>query len=391
MDDALKSELAQLEADDLLRVPRTLTSPHGATAIIDGREVISLSSNDYLGLASEPRLRDALIEATRTHGVGSGASRLISGSHEAHRAAELRLARFSDAEDALLFGSGYAANVGTLATLLGADDIVFSDALNHASVIDGCRLSKAKIVVFPHRDLDALAELLDTHRKSARRAIIATDAVFSMDGDRADLAGLSTLAARHEAWLFVDEAHALGVLGPQGRGLGAELGIAPQIRVGTLGKAFGVMGAFVTGSTALIDLLRNKARSFVFSTAPPAALAATILVATDLVEGADDRRAQLFEHASRLRRELSKLGYGVLGDGTPIVPVVSGDPRETMALSAALFDAGIFAHGIRPPTVPVGTSRIRLVPIASHTDAQIGRVISAFAQLAQTTDLRASP
>jgi 8-amino-7-oxononanoate synthase len=387
----LFEELRVLEADGLRRRPRVLSGPHGPTVIVDGREVISLSSNDYLGLASHPALIETLERAARSHGVGSGASRLISGTHETHRAAERRLASFVGSEDALLFGSGYAANVGVLSTLLGPQDIVFSDALNHASVIDGCRLSKARVVVFPHADLDALASLLTAHRRGARRAIIATDAIFSMDGDRADLAKLFELSNRHGAWLFVDEAHALGVVGPSGRGLSVALGVTPQIRVGTLGKSFGVSGAFVAGSAALIELLKNRARSFVYSTAPPAALAATVLTATDLVEGADDRRARLLELAGRLRQSLSRAGHVVLGADTPIVPVLSGSPEETMAMSAWLFERGIFAHGIRPPTVPEGTSRIRMVPMATHTEAQMTRVIAAFDARANGHASRATP
>jgi 8-amino-7-oxononanoate synthase len=391
MDEALKEELAALRERGLYREPRALESAHLAIATFDANEVVSFSSNDYLGFASHPRLVDALGEAARRDGVGSGASRLISGNHRVHLECEARLARFVGTESALLFSSGYAANVGVLSTLLGPGDIVFSDELNHASLIDGCRLSKARVVVFPHRDTRALEASIAEHRPSARRAIIVTDAIFSMDGDRADLGELSEIAKRHDAWLFVDEAHAMGVVGPRGRGLSAAQEVEPEVRVGTLGKAFGVLGAFVAGSTALTDLLRNKARSFVFSTAPPPALAATILAATDLVEAADDRRATLFAHAARLRRELRALGYEVLGDETPIVPVLIGDPDETMAISSALFERGVFAHGIRPPTVPAGTSRIRLVPMAAHTDADIDRVVAAFAALRARPAVPAHP
>ncbi len=391
MDDALKEELESLRARGLYRAPRALGSAHLPVARFDGRDAISLSSNDYLGLAGHPLLAETLGEAARRHGVGSGASRLISGNHRAHLECEARLARFVGTESALLFSSGYAANVGVLSALVGPEDIVFSDALNHASIIDGCRLSKAEVVVYPHRDTTALDALLKVHRPRARRAIVVTDAIFSMDGDRADLVALRELATRHDAWLFVDEAHALGVVGPHGRGLSAAVGVTPEIRVGTLGKAFGVLGAFVAGSAPLIDLLQNRARSFVFSTASPPALAAAILAATDLVENADDRRARLFHHASRLRRELRGLGYEVLGDDTPIVPVLIGDADATMALSAALFERGIFAHGIRPPTVAEGTSRIRLVPMAVHEDADIDRVVEAFAALRPRTGAPAHP
>ncbi|RLB53471.1 MAG: 8-amino-7-oxononanoate synthase [Deltaproteobacteria bacterium] len=391
MDDELRDDLNALAGRGLRRNARTVASAHGPTIRVDGHEVLSLSSNDYLGFSRHPDLADALHRGAQAHGVGTGGSRLISGTHEKHLAVEQRLARFVGTEDALLFSTGYAANVGVLTALTDSRDVIFSDALNHASLIDGCRLSKATVHVFPHGDVDALAALLRAQRKTHRRALIATDAVFSMDGDCAPLAALRAVATEHDAWLFVDEAHALGVLGPEGRGLSRELGVTPEIRMGTLGKAFGVSGAFVAGSRALTEVLRNRARSFVFSTAPSPALAEAILVATDLVEAADDRRGRVLGHAARLRRELSSLGYEVPGGGTPIVPVLTGTPEATMAMARRLFEAGIFAHGIRPPTVAKGTSRIRVVPMALHTDDEIQRVISVFAELRRAPQQSARP
>ncbi len=378
MDEALDGDLAELEAEGLLRVPRVVEGRRGPDVTIDGRRVACFSSNDYLGLAGDPSIAEAMRDALAREGTGASASRLIAGTSDAHREAEERLARFVGARAALLFSSGYAANLGVLTALAEEPDAIFSDAMNHASIIDGCRLSRATTHVYPHRDADALDEMLRRHRASARRAFVVTDALFSMDGVRAPLARLRALCDAHDAWLVVDEAHALGVLGPSGRGLSAEAGAPPDVLVGTLGKAFGVAGAFVAGSSSLRRLLENRARSYVFSTAPPPALARAVLRATDLVEGADDRRARLHAHAARLRFALAERGWDARGEGVSIVPVVLGDPERTMRASSALLAEGVFAHGVRPPTVPAGTSRIRVVPTAAHDEAHIALAIGAF-------------
>jgi 8-amino-7-oxononanoate synthase len=314
-------------------------------------------------------------------GVGSGASRHISGSMEVHRGAERELAAFCKLPAALLFSTGYAANLGAIQGLMDREDIIFSDALNHASLIDGARLSRAKIAIYPHLDLEALKSTLHARRSSGRKALIVTDAIFSMDGDLAPLRELRALADHYDAGLMVDEAHSLGVFGPAGRGMCQALGIVPDLLVGTLGKAFGISGAFVAGSAALVQLVENRARSYVFSTAPSAPIAAATITATRLVEAADDRRARVLFHATRLRAGLGDAGYEVVKGDTPIVPVIIGEPEPTMRLSAALLERGIFVHGIRPPTVPVGTSRMRIVPIATHTDAQIDCALDAFLSL----------
>lgn len=374
-------ELDGLRAAHLLRSPRVVAGSQGPVFSIGGREVIGLCSNNYLGLADHPAIADAMGAAARNLGVGSGASRHISGSMEVHREAERVLATFCGLPSALLFSTGYAANLGAIQGLMGGDDVIFSDALNHASLIDGARLSRAKIVVYPHLNLNALTTALEEHRGSGRKALIVTDAIFSMDGDHAPLRELRAIADRYDTGLMVDEAHSLGVFGPSGRGLCIALGIVPDILVGTLGKAFGISGAFVAGSPAVVQLVENRARSYVFSTAPSAPIAAATIAATHLVEAADDRRQRVLFHAKRLREGLARVGYEVVKGDTPIVPVIIGDPEPTMRLSAALLERGIFVHGIRPPTVPVGTSRMRIVPIATHSDAHIDLALDAFATL----------
>ncbi|MFW5925198.1 MAG: 8-amino-7-oxononanoate synthase [Myxococcota bacterium] len=383
--DHVQSELRELEAAGLLRRPRHVEGPQGPRLRVDGRSVLCFCSNNYLGLAEHPALLHAAQTALDRHGLGSGASRLISGTMEPHRLAEQRLARFVGAEAALLFATGYAANTGTLAALAGPQDVIFSDALNHASLIDGCRLSRATVHVYPHGDTDHLEALLARHRPHARRAIIASDALFSMDGDRAPVVALRRLADRHDAALLVDEAHALGVVGPQGRGLCAAAGVVPDVLIGTLGKAFGVAGAFAAARTPIVQLLYNRARSFVFSTAPPPSTAAAVAESVELVATADDRRTRLADHAERLRTELTALGCRVPPGRGPIVPLLIGAADATMRLSAALFDRGFFVQGIRPPTVPRDTSRLRIVPIATHTDEDVSQLIDAIRTLLPST------
>jgi 8-amino-7-oxononanoate synthase len=300
---------------------------------------------------------------------------------EVHKEAENVLAAFCGLPAALLFSTGYAANLGAIQGLMGGDDVVFSDALNHASLIDGMRLSRAKVVVYPHLDMSALAAALAEERASGRKALIVTDAIFSMDGDHAPLGELRALADRHDAGLLVDEAHSLGVFGPSGRGECMANGVVPDVLIGALGKAFGISGAFVAGSTSAVKLVENRARSYVFSTAPTAPIAAATIAATHLVQAADDRRARVLMHAKRLREGLTDAGYEVVEGDTPIVPVIIGEPEPTMRVSAALLERRIFVHGIRPPTVPVGTSRMRIVPIATHSDEQIDHAIEAFRSL----------
>ena len=364
----------------LQRRLRPVDGPQSTRLLIDGRSVLSLCSNNYLGLADHPEVIEASVAAAREYGVGAGASRLISGSMHIHHELEERLAKFKRAEACLLFTSGYQANLGVITSLVGEGDTVFSDALNHASLVDGCRLSRASVVVYPHGDANALEARL--RAVPARRRLIVTDSIFSMDGDAAPLAEICALAEQYDAMVMVDEAHAAGMLGPSGAGLVEALGLEHRVTVqmGTLGKAFGAFGAYVAGGNALIDFLINRARAFIFTTALPPPVVAAAAAALTIVEREPERRAALQRNAARLRQGLRGLGYDVRGDGTSaIVPVVIGDADATMALSAALLDRGVFAHGIRPPTVPVGTARIRASVMATHSDADIDEALAAFA------------
>ncbi len=380
LEDHARAALEALDAASLLRRPRTITSSQGRYVEADDKRLLCLCSNNYLGLADDPRLIAAARASLEEDGLGAGASRLVTGTMTAHREAEARLARFMQTEDAILFATGYAANVGTISALAGPEDVLFCDALNHASLIDGARLSRAKVHVFQHADPEHLQGLLRAFRTDGRRAFIVTDSVFSMDGDEAPLGELRALADGSDAALIVDEAHAIGVLGPSGRGVADDLGVRVEVRIGTLGKSFGSAGAFAAGPASVIELLRQRARSFVFSTAPLPLTARVAVVAADIVEAADDARKTLAAHGSRLRRALRAQGYVVPDGRSAIVPLLVGDEQRTMALSAAAFDRGVLAQGIRPPTVAPGTCRIRVVPIATHTSADLDFAIAAFAE-----------
>ena len=296
-----------------------------------------------------------------------------------HHELEARLAALKKTEAALVFPTGYHANVGVLSALMGPGDTILSDGLNHASIIDGCRLSRAEVRVYPHGDTHALAALLAACAPSGRRLIV-TDTVFSMDGDLAPLAELVELAQHYDAWLMVDEAHATGVFGPHGGGLVEQAGLVDRvdIHMGTLGKALGGIGAYVAGSRELIDWLVNRARSFIYTTGMPPAAAASALAALDLVEREPERRQRLWDNTRFLSDGLRGLGYRIGDSRSQILPVIIGDARQTMALAEATLRRGVFAHGIRPPTVPEGTSRIRVTPMATHTRAQLERTLDAF-------------
>jgi 8-amino-7-oxononanoate synthase len=367
----IDATLAQLRRAGLFRELRVIDSPQGATVTLDGREVLLLCSNDYLGLAGHPAVRAAAADAAERWGAGAGASRLVSGNMALHQRLERELADFKGGQACLLFGSGYLANTGVIAALAGRDQVVCSDALNHASIVDGCRLARAETIVYPHGDLDALAHALD--RARPRRAVIVTDAVFSMDGDVAPLLGIVELARRHHARIVVDEAHATGVIGPEGRGLVAELGLEAEIDVviGTLGKALGSYGAFACCTSTMADYLVNRARTLIFSTAlPPPSLGAA-LEALRLLREDPDLVARLHANARALRDELATSGFAVEPGTMPIVPLIVGDPQAAMALCEHALRDGVFAQAIRPPTVPDGTSRLRLVATAAHEEADL--------------------
>ncbi|MFS8067113.1 MAG: aminotransferase class I/II-fold pyridoxal phosphate-dependent enzyme [Byssovorax sp.] len=360
----LAGELAALKESGLLRTP-PVPEPEGAG-------LLNLCSNDYLGYASEPW------PGAVTGRSGAGASRLVSGNLAAHESAEAALASWLGTEAALLFSSGYAANVGTMAALAGRGDVVVSDALNHASIIDGCRLSGAEVRVVPHLDLAAMEAAL-AGASHARRRWVVTESYFSMDGDSPDLVRLRALCDRHDAGLILDEAHVLGVLGPHGRGLSAEAGITPDVLIGTAGKSLGLHGAFVAGSQALRLWLWNRARSFVFSTGVSPTLATALASRIERVAADDEARAQLEARGAQLRAGLALLGVpGVASGRGPVLPWVVGASEATVALSRRLRDQGVLVQAIRPPTVPTGTARLRITVHARLSSEDVERALAAF-------------
>jgi 8-amino-7-oxononanoate synthase len=362
----LQERLAELESAGLRRRLRVVDGPQGPEVLLDGRPVLLLCSNNYLGLADHPRLRRAAADAALSLGTSSGASRLISGSMSIHADLEARLAAFEGTESALLFGSGYLANTGVIGALAGRDEVVFSDELNHASIIDGCRLAGAETFVYRHSDTEHLEWGL--RRAGGRAALIVTDGVFSMDGDIAPLAELVALADEHRCRLMVDEAHATGCLGPGGRGSVAAAGLTGEVDVivGTLGKALGGYGAYVCGSRELTDFLVNTARPFIFSTAPPPPAVAAATAAIELLTESPKRVERLRSNATALRDGLRAEGVDPIGADTQIVPLVIGEADDAMALCERLLREGVFAQAIRPPTVPPGTCRLRLTVMATH-------------------------
>ncbi len=358
--------LEELRGSGLHRRLRLVEGRQGPRITLDGRAVLLLCSNDYLGLAAHPRVRNAAAEAAMRWGAGAGAARLISGNMQPHQRLERRIAEFKGYESALLFGSGYLANTGTIAALAGRGDVVFSDELNHASIIDGCRLSRAETFVYRHGDLDHLARGL---REAGKRAsLIVTDGVFSMDGHVAPLAELASLAHLHGCRLMVDEAHATGALGPGGRGSVAAAGLSGEVDVviGTLGKALGSYGAYVCANRETTDYLLNTARSFIFSTAPAPPVVAAALAALELLAAQPERVEKLAANARTLRNSLAAEGLAVGSSSSQIVPVEVGDADATMALCERVLERGVFAQGIRPPTVPAGTSRLRFTVMSTH-------------------------
>lgn len=374
-----------LERAGLRRTLRTVERGDGAQVLVNGQPAVDFSSNDYLGLAGDPRVRDAVCATAIRAGVGAAASRSISGTHAAHRELERELAALKGAEAALLFTSGYTANAGVLPVLAGKRDVIYSDALNHASIIDGCRLSRATVRTFPHADLAALERLLIEDRGIYRRRVIVVEGVYSMDGDLFPVAQLVPLARAHGAWIFLDDAHGSGVLGPSGAGTAEHFGVAGQVDVtlGTLGKAFGVVGAYVAGPMVLRDLLLTRARSFLFTTAPPPALAAGALAAVRISREEPWRRDQLQRNARRLAAGLAALGRGAAGSTAPghIAPIIIGDSEQAVAIGRALLDRGFLVGAVRPPTVPLGSARLRVTVSAAHTDAQIDGLLAALADL----------
>lgn len=380
--DFIQDELEQLKRQGLFRKLRHVEGEQGPIFILDGREVLNFSSNNYLGLANHPALREAAKEAIDRYGCGSGASRLISGNMTLHEELEARIAALKGTEAALVFNSGYQANIGILSSLVGEGDVILSDSLNHASIIDGCRLARAKTVVYPHCDLQRLEDGLKKAPAQARKLIV-TETLFSMDGDEAPLAEIVELAERYGAMVMVDEAHATGVSGPDGAGVVAKLGLGKRVLVqmGTLGKALGAFGAYVAGSRELRELLINRCRSFIFTTSLPPAVLAMSSAAIDLSIKEPQRRLALWHNCRAMKEGLKKLGFSLGESESQILPLIIGDAQKCMDFSQRLLQKGVFAQGIRPPTVPPGTSRLRITLMATHTHEHLHRALKAFEEV----------
>jgi 8-amino-7-oxononanoate synthase len=372
--------LAALREQGLHRELREVDGAQGPKVVLDGHEVLLLSSNNYLGLANHPAVREAAASAALRWGTGAGASRLISGSMTLHRRLEERLASFKGKEAALLFGSGYLANVGTVTALAREGEVVCSDELNHASIIDGCRLSRAESFVYRHRDTDHLAWGL--RKANGRASLIVTDGVFSMDGDVAPLRELAELAERHRCRLMVDEAHGTGTLGPGGRGAVAAAGVGDRVEVivGTLGKALGSYGAYVCAGSEIRELLVNVSRPFIFSTAPPPPALAAAEAALGELEARPEQVRRLRENANAVRSALASEGLPVDETGTQIVPLVVGEAADATAICEAALRRGVFAQAIRPPTVPRGSSRLRLTVMSTHLERELRSAAAAIGQ-----------
>ncbi len=376
----LEDELRDLETRALRRSVVTPETGPEPRVMLDGREYRLFTSNNYLGLATHPAVIEAAVGATRRYGAGASASRLLCGSTPLHGDLEKRLAAMKGQEACLLYSSGYLANLGALSALAGPEDAVFSDELNHASIIDGCRLSRARPVVYRHLDLDHLEACM--RETPSRRRIIVSETVFSMDGDIAPLPGLAEVAARHDALLMLDEAHATGVLGEGGRGAVSHFGALPPAEmavVGTLSKALGAAGGFVAGSRSLVEYLLNRSRPFIFSTALPPAAAGAALAAVGLLASEPWRRERVLALAEVLREGFASQGYPRPASATPIVPLMIGEARTALEVEARLREAGILARAIRPPTVPEGTCRIRFNVMATHEEDDIRLAVEAVA------------
>jgi len=367
----IQARLSELRELGLYRRTRLVSGPQGPNVVLDGRPVLLLCSNNYLGLADHPRVREAAADAAMRWGVGAGASRLVSGTMTVHKRLEQRLAAFKGTESALLFGSGYLANLGIVGAFAGPGEVVFSDELNHASIIDGCRLSRAEVFVYNHGDMGHLAWGLA--QAGPRAALIVTESVFSMDGDIAPLEDICDLARRHGVRVVVDEAHATGCQGEGGRGAVAEAGLEREVDVivGTLGKALGSYGAFAACDDEVAKLLTNTARSLIFSTAPPPPAVAGALAALEVLSEQPRRVERLQANAEVLRGELAREGFDVSGSTTQIVPLIVGDAATAMRVCEAALERGVFAQAIRPPTVPDGTSRLRLAVMSTHTKDEL--------------------
>jgi glycine C-acetyltransferase len=388
--DYLTEQLAELERQGLAIHPRTLEGPTGARARFDGRDVINLASNNYLGLANHPRMNAAAAEAAARFGAGSGAVRTIAGTMSMHLELEERFAAFKHADEALMFQSGFTANAGTVAAILGKEDVIVSDRLNHASIIDGARLSRAEIKVFEHRDADHADSLLAETKRAGRHQLLITDGVFSMDGDIAPLPALVEVAEKHGAIMMIDDAHASGVLGTAGAGTVDHFGLHGRvdIQVGTLSKAIGVLGGFIAGAHELIEWLVNRGRPFLFSTSAPPAVVAACLEALDIIHDEPDRLERLWANTRSFKAGLHDLGFDTGDSETPITPVITGDEVKTQAFARRLFEEGVFTPAIVFPTVATGRARVRTIVTADHTSADLEQALDAFARVGAELGLR---
>jgi len=385
----LSEQLQSWKAAGTYQKLRELQTESAAVCRFDGKEVINLASNNYLGLCNHPKLTEAAIEATRRFGVGSGAVRTIAGTMSLHLELERRIAEFKHVEAAVTFQSGFAANAGTVAAVLGPEDFIVSDELNHASIIDGARLSKAKINVFPHKDVAAAARILEQLQEQPGKKLLITDGVFSMDGDIAPLKELVEVAERFGAIMMVDDAHSSGVLGRNGRGTVDHYGLHGRvhIQVGTLSKAIGVLGGYVCGSRDFIEFLYHRARPFLFSTSHPPGVAASCLAAFDVLEQEPERIERLWENTRYFKKGLADAGFQTGQSETPITPIMVGEASVAHQFSATLFDEGVFATGIGFPTVPRGKARIRTIVTAAHTREQLDRALETLARVARRMGL----
>jgi len=378
----LEEEIVRVKKKGLYRQFKTMESLPSSEVVMNGKRCLMASSNNYLGLAGDKRLIEAAVEAFETYGVGSSGSRLTTGHTKVHEELEKKLAKFKRKEACLLFSSGYLANIGVISSLAKKGDCIFSDELNHASIIDGCRLSKADTIVYQHVNMTDLEEKLKK-AQSYRRRFIVTDGVFSMDGNMAPLPEIVKLAKQYDAYVIVDDAHATGVLGEDGRGTSEFFNVDIDVTIGTLSKAVGSEGGFVVGSKVLIDYLRNHARSFIFQTGMSPGVVAASQKALEIIENEPERRENLHYLERKLREQLRMKGFHVLGDQTPIIPVIIGEAEKAVTFAEKLLDEGIYAPAIRPPTVPKGTSRIRVTLMSTHTEGQIEYMIDTFVKIGE--------
>lgn len=377
--DFIARELQSLREKDRYRQIRWVEESPSPWVRMNGERVLLLCSNNYLGLANDPRLKEEALRAIEKWGCGSGGSRSISGSLAIHRLLEEKLAQFHRCEAALLFNSGYSANLSLLTSLMEEGDVIYSDELNHASIVDGCRLSKASIQIYHHLDTKHLESLLQENQEKRRRLIV-TDGIFSMNGDLAPLPEIVQLAKRYEALTMVDEAHAIGVFGPNGRGATEHFQLSREvdIRMGTFGKALGCFGAYVAGRKSLIEFLINRGRVFLYTTAMPPSVSASVMASLDIVEQEPERRERLWTNVHYLRGGLNQLGFDTLKSEAHIIPILVGEPEQTMKMDRRLLEKRIFAQGIRPPTVPEGQCRLRVTVMATHTREDMNFALEGF-------------